>query len=102
MSEGLPISSVTDRVDIEAGNLGRVRLSGLPVHWDAKVDGDWLDPYIVIKFDNLLKTHMTPFRIYSNILISARAHFCLLYSIRVRAVSEARYSSSVKSPKHDP
>ena len=65
--ESLPISGITDHVDIEAETAWvEFDLAGSRIHWDAKVDNDWLDPYIVIKFDNLLKTHMTPFRIYSN------------------------------------
>lgn len=68
MSEGnLPISGITDHVDIEAETAWvEFDLAGSRVHWDAEVDNDWLDPSVVIKFDNLLKTHKTPFRIYSN------------------------------------
>ncbi len=65
--ESLPISGVTDHVDIEAETAWvEFDLAGSRIHWDAKVDNDWLDPYIVIKFDSLLKTHNTHFRIYSN------------------------------------
>lgn len=65
--ESLPISGITDHVDIEAETAWvEFDLAGSRIHWDAKVDNDWLDPYIVIKFDNLLKTHKSPFRIYSN------------------------------------
>lgn len=65
--ESLPISGITDHVDVEAETAWvEFDLAGSRIHWDAKVDDDWLDPYIVIKFDSLLKTHKTPFRIYSN------------------------------------
>ena len=68
MSEqSLPISDITDHVDIEAETAWvKFDLASSRIHWDAKVDNDWLDPYIVIKFDNLLKTNRAPFRIYSN------------------------------------
>lgn len=68
MSEkSLPISKITDYVDIEEGKAWvEFDLAGSPIHWDAKVDNDWLDPYIVIKFDKLLKSNGAPFRIYSN------------------------------------
>jgi hypothetical protein len=63
----LPISDIIDRVDIEAKTAWvEFNLAGSRIHWDAKVDDDWLDPYIVVKFDDLLQTRKTPFRIYSN------------------------------------
>lgn len=68
MSEDtLPISNITDYVDIEEETAWvEFDLDGSRIHWDANVDNDWLDPYIVIKFDKLLETYKTPFRIYSN------------------------------------
>jgi hypothetical protein len=65
--ESLPISNTTDYVEIEE-EIAWVEfdLAGTKIHWDAKVDNDWLDPRIVVKFDNLLQTHESPFRIYSN------------------------------------
>jgi hypothetical protein len=68
MSEqSLAISGVADYVDIEAGTAWvEFNVAGSRIHWDAKVDNDWLDPYIVVKFDSLLLSHRTSFRIYSN------------------------------------
>ncbi len=68
MSEqSLSISNIKDHVDVEAGKAWvEFDLAGSRVHWDAEVDNDWLDPHVVVKFDNLLKTRGTPFRIYSN------------------------------------
>lgn len=68
MSENsLSISNVTDFVDIEAEMAWvEFNLAGTPVHWDAEVDNDWLDPHIIVKFDDLLTSKKTPFRIYSN------------------------------------
>jgi len=68
MSEqSLAISGISDHVDIEAETAWvEFDLDGTRIHWDAKVDNDWLDPYIVVKFDSLLGAHRIPFRIYSN------------------------------------
>lgn len=68
MSEqSLPIFDIIDHVDIQAKTAWvEFNLAGSRIHWDAKVDDDWMDPHIVVKFDNLLKTRKTPFRIYSN------------------------------------
>ena len=63
----LPISGISDFVDIDAGTAWvEFDLAGSRIHWDAKVDNDWLDPYIVIKFDSLLKIRDAAVRIYSN------------------------------------
>jgi hypothetical protein len=35
------------------------------IHWDPRVDNDWLDPDIVVKFDELLRKR-TDLAIYSN------------------------------------
>ena len=68
MSEqSLAISGITDHVDIEAGIAWvEFDLAGSHAHWDAEVNDDWLDPNVVVKFDQLLATHGAPFRIYSN------------------------------------
>ena len=66
-SRACPYPSITDHVDIEAETAWvEFDLAGSRIHWVAKVDNDWLDPDIVIKFDNLLNIHRTSFRIYSN------------------------------------
>jgi hypothetical protein len=68
MSGGsLPISAITDHVDLEEETAWvEFDLGGTRVHWDAKVDNDWLDPYIIVKFDQLLRINTSPFHIYSN------------------------------------
>ncbi len=64
--ERLPVTNVHDRVDIENDEAWvEFELLGNKVHWDAKVQDDWLDPYVVVKFDALLGEH-TDLRIYSN------------------------------------
>lgn len=68
MSEGcLPITGITDHVDIEA-EVAWVAfdLAGSRIRWDAEVDNDWLDPTVVVRFDELLRAHQKPFRIYAN------------------------------------
>ena len=63
----LPISALADFVDIEAEKAWvEFDLAGSRVHWDVQVDNDWMDPDVVVKFDHLLKTRGTPYRIYSN------------------------------------
>ncbi|MFA9275758.1 MAG: hypothetical protein ACEQSE_12895 [Candidatus Aquirickettsiella gammari] len=63
----LPISNISDFVDIEKGVAWlKFDLHGRRVHWDAKVENDWLDPHIIVKFDELLQTNRSQFRIYSN------------------------------------
>jgi hypothetical protein len=67
MSDGrLPISGITDYVDIEESKAWvEFDLQGQRVHWDAKIDNDWLDPSIVVKFDELLR-QKTDLVVYSN------------------------------------
>lgn len=66
-SSALPITNLSDYVDVEGGiawvefNLAESR-----IHWDAQVDNDWLDPHIIVKFDELLRTYNTQLRIFSN------------------------------------
>ncbi|MBC3875832.1 hypothetical protein [Undibacterium flavidum] len=63
----LPISNISDFVDIEKGIAWlEFDLDGHHTHWDATVDNDWLDPHIIVKFDELLLTHHSQCRIYSN------------------------------------
>lgn len=40
-------------------------LNGDRLHWDVTVDNDWLDPFLFVKYDQLLAEH-TDLRIYSN------------------------------------
>lgn len=62
----LSISNISDFVDIE-GDKAWVEfdLGGTRHHWDAKVDNDWMDPYIIVRFDELLRKN-TNLTIYSN------------------------------------
>lgn len=63
----LPISGIADHVDVEEEKAWvEFDLAGTRVHWDAVVDNDWLDPHVVVRFDELLERNRTPFRIYSN------------------------------------
>ena len=65
--ECLPISGITDHVNIEAETAWvEFALAGSRIHWNAEVDNDWLDPSVVLRFNELLKEHKAPFRIYSN------------------------------------
>ena len=52
---GLPLENIQDHVDLEEGVAWlEFELDGLQVHWDAQVDGDWVDPEILSKFAQLL------------------------------------------------
>ncbi|MBY0572263.1 MAG: hypothetical protein K2P84_01165 [Undibacterium sp.] len=63
----LPISNISDFVDVEGGVAWlKFDFNGNRIHWDAEVDNDWLDPNIIVKFDELLQTHQNNLRIYSN------------------------------------
>jgi len=62
----LPISNISDFVDIEEGKAWvEFDLGGTRHHWNAKVDNDWMDPYIIVRFDELLRK-ATDLIIYSN------------------------------------
>lgn len=62
----VPVADVRDCVDIDAGVAWvEFDLGGERVHWDARVDNDWLDPEILLKFDALLRER-TEARLYAN------------------------------------
>jgi hypothetical protein len=62
----LPISGITDYVDIEESKAWvEFEVQGQRMHWEAKVHNDWLDPYIIVKFDDLLR-QKTDLIVYSN------------------------------------
>jgi hypothetical protein len=62
----LPLARLEDFVDIEAGQAWvEFDLGAERIHWDPRVDNDWLDPDIVVKFDELLRKR-TDLAIYSN------------------------------------
>lgn len=51
----LPLSEIDDYVDVEEGVAWlSFRLNGKQHKWDLKVDDDWVDPEIFVKFDQLL------------------------------------------------
>lgn len=63
----LGLSEITDFVDLESNTAWvEFNLNGTKVRWDAVVDGDWLDPYILVKYDALLKANSAAVRIYLN------------------------------------
>jgi hypothetical protein len=62
----LNIKNMSDHVDFGAGVASiEFRLNGKNVHWELKVEDDWLDPQVVVKFDAMLRANAN-LRIYSN------------------------------------
>ncbi len=67
LSEERPaLSDIQDHVEI-GDNKAWIEfdLNAHRVHWDLEVDDDWLDPFLFVKYDQLLAEH-TDVRIYSN------------------------------------
>ena len=67
LSEERPaLSNIQDYVEI-GDNKAWIEfdLNGGRIHWDLEVDNDWLDPFLFVKYDQLLAEH-TDLRIYSN------------------------------------
>jgi len=63
----LGLRDIKDYVDIEDDEAWvEFTYRGATIHWDAEVDNDWLDPFIIVKYDALLKESRSLFRIYSN------------------------------------
>jgi hypothetical protein len=63
----LGLRDIKDYVDIEDDEAWvEFTYRGAIIHWDAEVDNDWLDPFIIVKYDALLKDSRSLFRIYSN------------------------------------
>ena len=101
----LPIASVRDYVDIEEDKAWiEFTLYGSNLHWDLEVQDDWMDPSIVVRFDELLKAH-TDLRIYSNhtdygqsalfacFTAPEFARFDSLSMVRLRSIAEQAMSS---------
>lgn len=66
-NSALKLSEVNDFVDIEEDEAWvEFMYAGDKIRWDAKVDNDWMDPFIIVKYDQLLKNANTKVRIYSN------------------------------------
>lgn len=63
----LGLTDITDYVDLEEA-FAWVEFSfrGKRIRWEAEVDNDWLDPYIIVKYDQLLEKANVGQRIYSN------------------------------------
>lgn len=65
--KALGLADIKDSVDIERKQAWvEFTLQGKTIRWDAKVDDDWLDPYIIVKYDSLLRDSGKGVRIYSN------------------------------------
>ena len=63
----LGLRDIKDYVDIEDDEAWvEFTYRCATIHWDAEVDNDWLDPFIIVKYDALLKENRSLFRIYSN------------------------------------
>ena len=63
----LRLTGITDQVDWEEKSAWvQFNYSGEVVRWDAKFDNDWMDPYVIVKYDQLLKESGSKVRIYSN------------------------------------
>src|SRR5262249_55062059 len=63
----LKLANVTDYVDLEEGKAWvELDFQGRRIHWDLAVHDDWLDPTILVNYDQLLEEAGSPLRIYSN------------------------------------
>jgi hypothetical protein len=63
----LGLRDIKDYVDIEDDEAWvEFTYRGATIRWGAEVDNDWLDPFIIVKYDALLKDSRSLFRIYSN------------------------------------
>lgn len=63
----LGIRDIKDYVDIDDEKAWvEFTYRGATIHWDAEVDNDWLDPFIIVKYDALLKESRSLVRIYPN------------------------------------
>jgi len=63
----LGLANIEDFVDIDTGTAWvKFTYRGKRIRWDAEVQHDWMDPSIIVKYDQLLKTSGKDVRIYSN------------------------------------
>jgi len=66
-NRALGLTDIKDYVDVEEGKAWvEFTFRGKTIRWDAKVDDDWLDPMIIVKYDDLLRESRSQVRIYSN------------------------------------
>lgn len=63
----LGLAAIRDHVDLDSG-VAWVEFDHreVPVHWDLKVDDDWLDPSVLLRYDELLRASRADVRIYAN------------------------------------
>ena len=63
----LELANIKDFVNIDTGVAWvEFMYRGEQIHWDAEVEDDWMDPYLIVKYDELLKASGKDVRIYSN------------------------------------
>jgi hypothetical protein len=63
----LAIADLNDQVDIEAGEAWvQFKVGDGFVRWDFQVNDDWLDPEVLLKYDELLERSGASVRVYSN------------------------------------
>lgn len=63
----LRLTDIVDHVDIEAEEAWvEFRFNGQKVRWDLKVEDDWLDPEVLLNYDELLAKAGSQLRLYSN------------------------------------
>jgi len=63
----LGLTEISDYFDIEDGKAWvEFVCGGEKYHWDLAVDNDWMDPYIIVKYDALLKQKKKGISIYVN------------------------------------
>ena len=63
----LALSDISDHIDWEQKEVWvQFTYNGEVIRWDAKFDNDWMDPFIIVKYDQLLKKSGSKVRIYSN------------------------------------
>lgn len=66
-NSALGFENINDYVDIDEGKAWvHFEYKGNTIKWNAKVDNDWMDPYVIVKYDSLLRESGSNIRIYSN------------------------------------
>jgi hypothetical protein len=65
--QALKLSRIEDHVDVEAGTAWvEFDARGERIHWELRVEDDWLDPQVFVKYDALLERVGSPTRLYMN------------------------------------
>lgn len=66
-NNSLGLENISDYVDVEEEKAWiQFEYKGQTIKWVAKIDNDWMDPDIIVKYDLLLKESGSDTRIYSN------------------------------------